>query len=80
MRSTGQIDLMPAATDHMQDINDFHNLLLVIITIITLFVLGLLLWVMVRYNARANPKPANVVAQHADRGRLDDRPDRHSWS
>lgn len=53
-----QIDLMPAATDHMQDIHDFHNLLLVLITIITLFVLGLLLWVMVRYNARANPKPA----------------------
>lgn len=54
-----QIDLMPAATDHMQDIHDFHNLLLVLITIITLFVLGLLLWVMVRYNARVNPKPAS---------------------
>jgi cytochrome c oxidase subunit II len=53
-----QIGLMPAATKHMQDIHDFHNLLLVIITIITVFVLGLLIWVMVRYNARANPKPA----------------------
>ena len=53
-----QIDLMPAATTHMQDIHDFHNLLLVIITGISAFVLGLLLWVMVRYNARANPKPA----------------------
>jgi cytochrome c oxidase subunit II len=54
-----QIDLMPAATQHMQDIHDFHNLLLVIITLITVFVLGLLIWVMVRYNARVNPKPAN---------------------
>jgi len=54
-----QINLMPAATDHMQDIHDFHNLLLVIITLITVFVLGLLIWVMVRYNARVNPKPAN---------------------
>ena len=54
-----QINLMPAATQHMQDIHDFHNLLLVIITLITVFVLGLLIWVMVRYNARANPKPAN---------------------
>jgi cytochrome c oxidase subunit II len=53
-----QVDFMPAATEHMQDIIDFHNLLLVIITVITVFVLGLLLWVMVRYNARANPKPA----------------------
>lgn len=53
-----QIGLMAPATQHMQDIHDFHNLLLVIITGITLFVLGLLLWVMIRYNARANPKPA----------------------
>ncbi|MBP6011102.1 MAG: cytochrome c oxidase subunit II [Alphaproteobacteria bacterium] len=54
----GQYWLMPAATDHMQEIESFHNLLLVIITVITAFVLGLLLWVMIRYNARANPKPA----------------------
>jgi cytochrome c oxidase subunit 2 len=53
-----QVTLMAPATDHMQNIHDFHNLVLVIITGITLFVLGLLLWVMVRYNAKANPKPA----------------------
>jgi cytochrome c oxidase subunit II len=53
-----QIDFPVAATAHMQEIINFHNLLLVIITGITLFVLGLLLWVMVRYNARMNPKPA----------------------
>ena len=53
-----QIDFMTPATDHMQDIKDFHDFLLVIITMITLFVMGLLLWVMMRYNARANPKPA----------------------
>ncbi len=34
---------------------DLHNLVLVIITIITLFVGGLLVWVMIRYNARRNP-------------------------
>lgn len=53
-----QVNLMAPATDHMQNIHNFHDLLLVIITGITLFVLGLLLWVMVRYNAKANPKPA----------------------
>lgn len=53
-----QVTLMPAATDHMQNIHDFHDLVLVIITGITLFVLGLLIWVMVCYNAKANPKPA----------------------
>jgi len=55
----GEMDFQPAATDHAQAIHDFHNLLLVIITIVTAFVMGLLLWVMIRYNARANPKPSN---------------------
>jgi cytochrome c oxidase subunit II len=54
-----QVGFMKAATDHMQEIDNFHNLLLVIITLITVFVMGLLIWVMVRYNARVNPKPAN---------------------
>ena len=37
----------------------FHDgTLMPIITGITLFVLGLLLWIVVRYNKRANPKPA----------------------
>jgi len=49
-----QMDLQPAATERMAQIIDFHNLLLVIITAICVFVLGLLLWIMVRYNARAN--------------------------
>ena len=34
---------------------DLHNMVLVIITLITLFVGGLLMWVMYRYNARRNP-------------------------
>jgi cytochrome c oxidase subunit 2 len=54
-----QIDFQPAATDHAQSIHDFHNLLLVIITVVTIFVMALLLWVMIRYNARANPKPSS---------------------
>ena len=54
-----QIGFQPAATDHAQAIHDFHNLLLVIITIVAAFVTALLLWVIVRYNARVNPKPSN---------------------
>jgi cytochrome c oxidase subunit 2 len=39
--------------------NWFHNVILFpIITIITLFVAGLLLWCIVRYNKKANPVPA----------------------
>lgn len=39
---------------------DLHNLVLVIITLITLFVAGLLLWVMWRYNAKRNPTPSQT--------------------
>ncbi|MFZ4120699.1 MAG: cytochrome c oxidase subunit II [Caulobacterales bacterium] len=53
----GAIDFQPAATEVKQDIADFHNFVLVIITVITLFVLALLIWVVVRYNRRANPTP-----------------------
>lgn len=53
-----QIDMQPAATQHMQEIIDFHHLLVIIITAISLFVLALLLWIMVFYNKRANPVPA----------------------
>ncbi len=54
------LGFQPAATDIMEQINDFHNLMLVIITAIVVFVLGLLIWVMVRYNAKANPQPSKT--------------------
>ncbi|HET7884391.1 MAG TPA: cytochrome c oxidase subunit II [Acetobacteraceae bacterium] len=38
-----------------------HNLVLVIITLITLFVGALLVWVMWRYNARRNPVPTRTA-------------------
>jgi cytochrome c oxidase subunit II len=38
-----------------------NAILLPIITIISLFVLGLLLWVIVRYNRRANPVPSKTT-------------------
>lgn len=52
----GALGFQPAATRIMERVNDFHNYLLVIITVITLFVLALLIWVAVRYNRRANPE------------------------
>jgi cytochrome c oxidase subunit 2 len=53
----GGYDFQPAATGVMREIIDFHNFLLPIIIVISLFVLALLLWVIVRYNRRANPTP-----------------------
>jgi cytochrome c oxidase subunit II len=38
-----------------------HDLVLVIITVITLFVAGLLLWVMWRYSAKRNPVPSRTA-------------------
>ncbi len=51
------LDLQEPATSVMRDIHDFHNFLLVIIVAISLLVLALLVWVIVRYNRRANPTP-----------------------
>ena len=42
------------------EIIDLHDEVLVLITLITLFVGGLLLWVMWRYNAKRNPTPSQT--------------------
>jgi cytochrome c oxidase subunit 2 len=39
---------------------DLHNLVLAIITVITLFVAALLMWVVYRYNAQRNPTPSRT--------------------
>ncbi|HVV64131.1 MAG TPA: cytochrome c oxidase subunit II [Rhizomicrobium sp.] len=49
-----------AASPVMERIEGFHAMLLYIITAICLFVLALLLWVMIRYNQRANPAPSRI--------------------
>ena len=55
----GAIDLQPAASPLKHDAIAFHNFVLMpIITAITLLVLGLLLWIVVRYNKKRNPVPA----------------------
>jgi cytochrome c oxidase subunit 2 len=55
----GAIDLQPAASELKHHAIWFHNIILMpIITAITLLVLGLLIWIVVRYNKKANPVPA----------------------
>lgn len=49
------------ATELARDIVWFDTLLLVIITAICIFVLGLLFWVIVRYNSHRNPTPATFT-------------------
>src|SRR3981189_1578003 len=53
--------LQEAATPVMENIIWFHNFLFWLITIITLFVLALLVIVMVKFNAKANPVPSRTT-------------------
>ena len=56
-----QMGLQPAASTTMERVVDFHNLLLVVITAITVFVLLLLLYVMYRFSERRNPTPSKTT-------------------
>jgi cytochrome c oxidase subunit II len=55
-----QMDLQPPAGSLAEMATDLHNLLLVVITLISLFVLGLLIYVGVRFRASRNPKPSKT--------------------
>ncbi|MBV9046336.1 MAG: cytochrome c oxidase subunit II [Alphaproteobacteria bacterium] len=55
-----EMGLQPAASPVMERIESFHSLLLYIITAITLFVLALLVWIVIRYNRRSNPVPSKT--------------------
>jgi len=55
----GAIDLQRAASPLKHHAIAFHDFVLMpIITAITLLVLGLLIWIVIRYNKKANPVPA----------------------
>jgi len=57
-RATG---FQPAATELARDLQWLDGMLLVIITIISLFVTGLLAWVIIRFNRKANPTPSTFT-------------------
>jgi cytochrome c oxidase subunit 2 len=56
-----QLGLSEFVTPVGEYINWFHNYLLITITLISLFVLGLLIYVMVKFNAKANPVPSKTT-------------------
>ena len=59
--SPWQLGFQQSASPIMDQIHWFHDFLLVIITLITLFVLALLLIVIFKFNARANPVPSKTT-------------------
>mgnify|MGYP003336664687 CR=1 FL=1 len=57
-----QIGLQPSNSPSMVGIHSLHNYLVMpIITVISLFVLGLLVYVMVRFNEKAHPVPSKLT-------------------
>lgn len=56
-----QLGLQDAVTPVAERINSFHDILLWVITLITIFVLLLLLWVMFRYSEKRNPNPSKTT-------------------
>jgi cytochrome c oxidase subunit 2 len=59
--SPWQFGLQDPATPVMEQIEWFHNYVLVFITVITIFVLALLVIIIIRFNARANPTPSRTT-------------------
>jgi len=55
-----QMGLQPAQSPVMAGIHQLNDLVLVIITVITIFVAALLGWVVYRYSAKRNPTPSRT--------------------
>src|SRR3984957_1257745 len=56
-----QFGLQDAASPVMEQIASFHTYVLWIVTAITIFVLALLVYIIFRFNARANPTPSRTT-------------------
>jgi len=61
MAKPGQMGMLTPVTPIAQEIYDFHNLLVIVITAISIFVLALLIYVMLRFNEKANPNPSRTT-------------------
>ncbi|MEQ1687568.1 MAG: cytochrome c oxidase subunit II [Sphingopyxis sp.] len=59
---SGGVDFQPQVTENGEYAYWLNNVVLLpIITVISLLVLGLMLWIMVRYRAAANPNPSTTT-------------------
>ncbi len=57
----GAMGFQPAVTELASDLQWLDGMILVIITLITLFVTGLMAWVIIRYNEKRNPEAASFT-------------------
>ncbi len=56
-----QLGFQEAVTPIMRQIDDFHDFLLILSTVIAVFVLALLIYVALKFNENANPKPTKTT-------------------
>ncbi|MCE2509816.1 MAG: cytochrome c oxidase subunit II [Alphaproteobacteria bacterium] len=56
-----QLGFQDAASPVMERLSGFHDYLLIVISLITAFVLGLLVYIILRFNAKANPVPSKTT-------------------
>ncbi|MEE8295301.1 MAG: cytochrome c oxidase subunit II [Sphingomonadales bacterium] len=56
-----KINFQDPATDIMENIINLHETIFWIITAIVILVLGLMVWIVVRYNRKTNPKPSKTT-------------------
>ena len=59
--SPWQMGFQKAATPIMEQINSFHHFINIISILIALFVLGLLIYAMVRFNEKRHPQPSRTT-------------------
>jgi len=59
--SPWQMDFQGMVTENGRAVVDFHNFLLILITAICLLVLGLLVYIVLRFNERSNPTPSKTT-------------------
>jgi cytochrome c oxidase subunit II len=57
----GQMGLSDSATEVMSQISSFYDLVNIIIIVIAAFVLALMIWVVARFNEKANPTPSKTT-------------------
>ncbi len=59
--SNWAIDLQNPATTVAKDVYSMHSFVTILMALITIFVLGLLIWVCYRYSAKKNSQPSKTV-------------------
>lgn len=56
-----QMGMRPAASPVQEQIMVFHDYMLILITVVSLFVLGLMIYVCIRFSEKNNPKPSKTA-------------------